>query len=257
MKLYQKGNIFLGFIVTFIIISMIYFLIVPEAKNRADKNNPQPSELAKQISESNNLPLPEQPKQAYDGSFSWTNKVDITENPFGNPEADLSNTFKFPERKKVPQDTQLTTPTHEIIEVSNVFKDTPTGYDFPRESGYLDGFPYKFDKGSLLLTVNAEATKTDIMIYLFRLNNIQKTEKHSPLFARAIFIKHGESFVVNDLESGIYSLRWLELNSGNAYEYPKFEIYQDNKFKYNRYFKFNGTKTKSFKTIPLSSFYSN
>lgn len=253
----QKGNIFIGIVATVVIMTMIYFLFVPQVKQRMNKQK-IPSPLASQLSEHTNIPVPPLEKEKYDGVFSWTTKVDIKENPFNTEASDIGNGFKFKEREKKPVpeiNADLKEPQIAIQEKTNIFDETPTGYAFPIKSDYLDGYPYNHDKGSLLLTVDNTNNKTDLIIYLFRLADITNKERITPQFSRAIYVKHNEKFVIDDLMSGVYNLRWLELNSGKASEYQPFELYKDNKYQYNRYFKFNENHKKEFKKIPLSAFY--
>lgn len=256
MRNSQKGNIFIGLIATIIIFTMIYFLFVPQVQQRFKKQE-IPSPLANQLSERTNIPVPPLQKEKYDGALSWTTRVDITENPFNTEAGDIGSSFKFTERKKVQPNINddLKEPPLKVEEKTNIFDETPTGYAFPAHSDYLDGYPYNHDNGSLLLTIDNTENKTDLIIYLFRISDISSKDIKKPQFSRAIFVKHKEKMIVDDLISGVYTLRWLELNSGKASEYPAFDLYKDNKYQYNRYFKFNEAVNANFKKIPLTAFY--
>lgn len=257
MKYYQKGNIFIGIIATIIILTMIYFLFVPQVKKKLNKQQEIPSTLANNLSEQSNIPVPELQKKEYDGAFSWTNKVDITENPFNTEASDIGADFKFKERSKDANiNADLKEPAAKKPK-SNIFNETPTGYDFPLKSGFLDGYPYNHDKGTLLLTVDNSENKTDLIIYIYRISDVNNKAIQRPTFSRAFYVKSEDKFVINDLQSGVYNLRWLELNTGNAKEYKQFELHKDNKYQYNRYFKFNGNSDKHMTKIPLSAFYPN
>lgn len=252
----QKGNVFIGIVATFLIISMVYFLLVPDSKEKEAEKEPLPSPLSESLSESTNIPLPQHPKQPYDGKFSWTNKVDLTENPFGSSDSDLSSQFKFPEKKIQPDINQdLKEPQPAPEKITNIFAETPTGYAFPAKSDYLDGYPYNHDKGSMLVTIDNTVNHSDLLVYLFRISDVTNKEVKKPTFSRAIYVKHGETIVVDDLISGVYSLRWLQLDTGTAYEYQTFDLYKDNKFQYNRFFKFSHSNHGNLKKVPLTAFY--
>lgn len=256
MVKHQKGNIFIGIVATIFIMTMVYFLLVPESNDKKKNKEPLPSPLTEHLSESTNIPAPKMPVAPYEGSFSWTNKVDITENPFGESNASLSKTFSFSEKQKRENINQdLVEPKHTVEKVTNIFNDTPTGYAFPAQSDYLDGYPYNHDNGTMLITIDNTENQSDLLVYLFRLSDVTNKDVKNPIFSRAIYVKNGEKLVVNDLISGVYSLRWLQLDSGAAYEYHNFDLYKDNKYQYNRFFKFNHKTQVNLKKIPLNAFY--
>jgi hypothetical protein len=258
MNIYHRGNVFIGLVATVLIFSMVYFLFVPKVKDRFTKQQEIPSKLASDLSQQTNIPTPDLPKKEYDGVFSWTNKVDITENPFNSDSSDISSSFKFKERS-IEQDinADLVKENSKKVNKFNIFEETPTGYAFPSQSGYLDGYSYLFDKGSLLLTIDNSGNQTDLLIKLIRIGAIDSTSKGNttPILARVIYVKHNEKITLNDLDSGIYRIDWLDLSNGQAYQYKNFQLYQDNRFQYNRYFKFNQQPNKDLKTIPMSNFY--
>lgn len=254
---HQKGNIFIGIVATVVIMTMVYLLLVPESKAKDKNKEPLPSPLTEHLSKSTNIPAPKMPAAPYDGTFSWTNKVDITENPFGESDASLSKTFSFPDKPKKENINQdLVEPKPMAEKVTNIFSDTPTGYAFPVKSDFLDGYPYNHDNGSMMVTIDNTSNQSDLLVYLFRHSDVTNKQVSKPVFSRAVFVKSKELFVVDDLISGVYSLRWLQLDSGTAYEYHSFDLYKDNKYKYNRFFKFHQSHQKDLKKIPLTAFYS-
>lgn len=229
----QSGNALITLIFAVIIATVIYFLIVPEAKRKleAEEKEKLPSPLAQNLGEANNRPLPEKEKDNYSGVLSWTNMDDITINPFENSskqQEDAENSKKEIKEKK-----------HKIQEPNNLITSTPLGLPFPKKSDYIIGYPINHTNGTLTTSIDNSKGDSDLMVVLNHHNKINQSFSEESKISRAFFVKKGDKFDVVSLDSGAYSMRWIRLKDGAQAPTQPFLLYKDVKFQYNRVLKFN------------------
>lgn len=226
----QNGNALVTLIFAIIIATIIYFLIVPEAKRKLkkDEQDQLPSTLASQLSQSSNRPLPAHPTATYDGVLSWTKRDDVTINPFEK------HTSKDNTPSKPINDGKLTQHTTD----KNAVTLSPLGNPLPKKSNYLDGYDIKYARGSLTTTIDNIKGDSDLIIFLKYHGRVNDAFTSEFNLARVFFVKKGEKFEVISLDSGAYSMEWLRLKDGAKAPTQPFLLYKDVKFQYNRIIRF-------------------
>ncbi len=229
----QTGNALVTLIVAVIIATVIYFLLVPEAKRKikAQEQEKLPSTLANQLSETTNRPLPPKQPNPYDGVFSWSKKDSVTINPFEKEEKNEtpSRIDKLTKPKQQPQN-------HQVV---NLITHSPLGLPFPNKSDYLSGYHLKYTNGTLTTTIDNLKGDSDLMVFLRYHGRINSTITTNSTLARAFFVKKGEKFNAISLDSGAYSMVWVRLKDGAQAQTQPFLLYKDVKFQYNQIFKFH------------------
>lgn len=230
----QTGNALVTLIVAVIIATVIYFLLVPEAKRKikAQEQEKLPSALANQLSETTNRPLPPKQPDPYDGVFSWSKKDSVTINPFkqeekNEPPSRIDKLIK--PNQQQPQKQQ----------VVNLITHSPLGLPFPNKSDYLSGYDLKYTNGTLTTTIDNLKGDSDLMVFLKYHGRINATITTDSTLARAFFVKKGEKFDAVSLDSGAYSMVWVRLKDGAQAPTQPFLLYKDVKFQYNQILKFH------------------
>lgn len=230
----QTGNALVTLIVAIIIATVIYFLLVPEAKRKlkAQEQEKLPSALANQLGEATNRPLPEKQPESYEGVLSWSKKDSVTINPFETTkDQDVPNKIEKlikPNPKPVIKE-----------QPKNLITLSPLGQPFPSKSDYLAGYDLKYTHGTLTTTIDNVSGDSDLMVFLKYHGRINATVTNESKLARAFFVKKGEKFDVISLDSGAYSMVWLRLKDGAQAPTQPFLLYKDVKFQYNQVLKFH------------------
>lgn len=230
----QTGNALVTLIVAIIIATIIYFLLVPEAKRKlkAQEQEKLPSTLANQLGDATNRPLPAKEPESYEGILSWSKKDSVTINPFQNSESKESQS-RTDKLIKLNQKPEIKVQQKNLITVS------PLGLPFPSKSDYLSGYELKYINGTLTTTIDNLKGDSDLMVFLKYHGTINTTVTNESKLARVFFVKKGEKFDVISLDSGAYSMVWVRLKDGAQAPTQPFLLYKDVKFQYNQILKFH------------------
>ena len=95
---------------------------------------------------------------------------------------------------------------------------TPTGEPWPVESGYVPGFKELFNDGLSSVTIDNSANPSDVYVKLYALREPRS------FTVRWVFVKAGERYVVTQLRSGRYDLRYRDLDSGMITRTEPFDL---------------------------------
>jgi hypothetical protein len=230
----QTGNALVTLIVAIIIATVIYFLLVPEAKRKlkAQEQEKLPSALASQLGEATNRPLPKNQPESYEGVLSWSKKDSVTINPFETTK-DQATSNRIEKLIKPNPKPEIKEQPKNLITLS------PLGHPFPSKSNYLAGYDLKYIHGTLTTTIDNISGDSDLMVFLKYHGRINATVTNESKLARAFFVKKGEKFDVISLDSGAYSMVWVRLKDGAQAPTQPFLLYKDVKFQYNQVLKFH------------------
>jgi hypothetical protein len=101
-------------------------------------------------------------------------------------------------------------------------KTADNGKPFPKNSGYIKGYPIQFKNGYSSLMVNNSQGSSDVFVKLYALDAIP------PQPVRVFFIRKGEKFTAENIKPGNYDLRYRDLNHGGLFrtENLSFEEYK-------------------------------
>lgn len=96
----------------------------------------------------------------------------------------------------------------------------PNGKPWPTTSGYVKGYPVKLSDGLSTLTVDNSKNHSDVFIKLYALGK-------SPQPIRFFYIKQGDKFMVENIRSGQYDIRYQELETGALSKTEPLELTQE------------------------------
>ena len=97
-------------------------------------------------------------------------------------------------------------------------KTADNGKPFPKNSGYIKGYPIQFQDGYSRLTVNNSKGSSDVFVKLYALDAIP------PQPVRVFFIRKGEKFTTEKIKAGNYDIRYRNLNNGGLFRTDNFNF---------------------------------
>lgn len=84
----------------------------------------------------------------------------------------------------------------------------PNGEDWPKKASYIKGYIKENNNGLSKLTINNSQNNSDIFVKLCDIST------NPPHRVRHIFIPAGQQFTIRNISSGIYDVRYKDLNTG-------------------------------------------
>ncbi len=112
-------------------------------------------------------------------------------------------------------------------------KTADNGSPFPKNSGYIKGYPIQFTDGLSSVTVDNSRNSSDIFVKLYALDS------NPSQAVRVLFIRAGKKFTAEKIKAGAYDVRFRDLNSGALARTNTFNLEEYNDFdkgtKFTRY----------------------
>jgi hypothetical protein len=94
----------------------------------------------------------------------------------------------------------------------------PNGKPWPTESGYVPGYKHLVSDGRSRVTVDNSRSDSDVLVKLVSIDDPQ------PLVVRVFFIKSGEQFIIEDVRTGRFDIRYRDLESGSLWRSEPFHL---------------------------------
>jgi hypothetical protein len=94
------------------------------------------------------------------------------------------------------------------------------GSPFPKNSGYIKGYPIKLKDGYSQVTVDNSQNSSDVFVKLYAL------ESNPPQSIRVFFIRNGDKFTAKNIKAGNYNVRYQDLNYGGRSRTDSFNLKQ-------------------------------
>ncbi len=103
-------------------------------------------------------------------------------------------------------------------------KTADNGSPFPKNSGYVKGYPIQFKNGLSSVTVDNSRTSSDIFVKLYAL------DATPPQAVRVFFIRAGKKFTTQNIKPGNYDIRYRDLNDGRLLRTDPFNLEESKDF---------------------------
>jgi hypothetical protein len=245
---YQKGNALILLVLVGSVAAVIYLSLMkqtPSQKKEVSEDLaskisllPKNNSEKKLVNNENQLTQPENTKLPSDEVL----------NPFNTiVKRNLSN-----DDQKISNDNQK----NKIITSENLIKKAPNGLTLPNSTTYLSGYDILNQSGRMNITIDNSLSQSNIIILLYFKKSHYNEIRENKL-VRAVYIQSGDSFVMNNLDSGEYQLQWIDLSTKQAYKNKAFSVYQDHIYAYDRTFVFSNNQNlnKDFTHIDINKIY--
>ncbi|WP_436659848.1 hypothetical protein [Acinetobacter sp. P1(2025)] len=241
---HQKGSAIIAIILLFIIVLTVYLIMYKIKHPKNTTRNEYQS--GQQSTPSNN----QQPNNQQPNNTAADNTPVILEdgeiiNPFYLGPNNLQGIRTEREAAKNQDTATSNSPTPDSDQNAISYHQEiilPNGKPIPLQSGLIGDIPQKYNNGSINININNSMSKSNIIVYLYHMRplNTPPSQNVEELSAGAL-VNSGGDFNFTNMESGFYRLKWYVLSNKKSYQNNVFSIYKDNKYSYDREFRFKET----------------